>query len=225
MNEATTALETAAPAEGTPGEKLYAGKFKTTEELEKGYIEGEKFIQDRGRKANLVDSLTQRIAQEQGITEEGAFDYLASLSKGELKDLQNRAAASPNVEITASAPVERTESMSDPVARGEARRARWEMQQDKLLAAHPEASSVLDQIELEFMQTGEAPAKIFEKRYAPFIERGKQDALRSVERKNAAGVTVGVESMPAPDREAELYAYAQRTGDWKPLIKHRRGQG
>lgn len=221
MDQATPVLETAAPVEAQSGEKLYAGKFKTPEELEKGYEEAHNLINERGRQANLAVSLAQRVAQEQGITEEAAFDYLAGLSKGEMKDLNARVAAEVPTEVT---PASRQETMSDPVARSEARRARWETQQDKLLATHPEAASVLDQIELEFMQTGEAPTKIFEKRFLPLIERGKQEAFKSMEKKNAAGISVGVSAMPAPDKEAELFAYAQRTNDWKPLIAYRRTQ-
>ena len=228
---ATTPAVTTAPAE-----KLYAGKYKTPEELESAYKEAERTITDRGRKANLIDNLTVRIAQEQGVSEEIAFDYLASLSQGELKELGKQMGApqtgagtggvEPSPGSGPAAPGTPNPApngqYSDPIARAEARRARWDYLSDRLVAAHPEAASVLDQIELEFMQKGENPVTIFEKRYLPLIQRGQEAAAASTAGKNAAAPTVGAGVIPAPDPLEEAFYEAQRTGSWVKYYRLKR---
>lgn len=209
------AAEAERPAEvntpAAPAEKLYAGKYKSVEDLEAGYKEVETHIASTGKKANLIDSLVVRIAQEQGISEGTAFDYIASLSNGELANLAK--------ETPTDTPLTPPTQSSDPVARAEARRARWDILSSRLLSKHPEASNVIDSMEIEFMQKGDDPIAAFEKRYLPMIEAGKEAAMVSAQKKNAASVTTGAGIVPAPDPLAEAFLYAQKTNDWKPYIR------
>lgn len=219
---APVAAERSEDAKQKQEEGFYGGKFKTKEEFEAGHRNLEKALEERGFKSNLVDRLIGRIAQEQNVSQDAALEYLSTLSKAELKEMQSEAPESQQVDpedVGKTANALQGKTIQDPLARAEVKKIRWELGQDRLLRKYPDAERVLSFIEEEYTLKGEDPVKIYEKKVLPLIEEGKALGGQRREEKQRASVTVGSKPLPPVDDLQEARLYAESTGDWKPYIK------
>lgn len=200
---AGSAPTNAAPASDT-AEKLFAGKYKTPDELATAYTNLEKKL---GQKT-YTETLGARILQETGysVTDLESAGYTADEIVGMLVSKPDVSAGDDDTEPKTKLPPKpklTNERVQTAVESSRIAKLEWELQLDRYFAKNPEAEEFRDEI-TDFHQLPQykesSPAEIFNTKLQKFVKKGAESLqARHAEKENA---TMAITNNSAPQTKA-----------------------
>jgi len=174
-------------------EKLFAGKYKSAEELEKGYIESQKLIGDTDlrKKAELVDELAS----------------LSGVSVEQLREQLNAEKTAKEAEAAGFTPeqynaLKAMQNSEVDKLRLDLKMTQANQELDKLAAQSPIVASQREVLKNLSIQTGKPVTALFNELYAPVIAAAEAQAATKLSEKEAANAL-------SPNGDADTVVNAQ----------------
>ena len=191
------------PAETNQPEKLYAGKYKSAEELEKGYIESQKLIGDR-KQLEEQANLLKEVAKASGLSVDQIKEQIAEKAKE--AEMQSLGTNDPVVyEMKKRLDALEAEKMQSA----------FDSQFAEAAKAYPFIDGVKDTIKDMYGKAGNMSVQsLVEQLYAPVISKVQNTAAQQLGEKAGATVMSSQGSGAAPiDEASKAISKAVETGN------------
>lgn len=201
-------------------EKVYAGKFKSAEELENSY----KSLESKIGQKTYSEQIGEQVLASTGYTVEQLQ------SAGYTPSQIAQAITTPpeqNQPVASTAAYSPTDSIRKTVEESRVDRLEFDLKINKYFDKNPEAKDFEDDIkEYHAMPAyrGMSPEEIYESKIKRFVTKGAQATLQRQSEKERASLTISNNSVPESRAEDEAYKRFQSSrhiDDAADLIKAR----
>lgn len=155
-------------------EKLYAGKYKSAEELEKAYVESQKLIGDGDarKKAELLD----KVASTYGVTHEQLEEQIAA-------DAMKAEAEKLGVDPAQYAAMQSIANKANSETELELKMLRFDTQFESVTKEYPQLADQKETLRTLSIQTGKSAEQLVSDLYSSVIEKTKEAAVQKLDEK------------------------------------------